>query len=190
VGHRERFGLVLNARGLRGEAVELGTFEGRFAASFLQHWGGRLLTCVDPWRAGYDDRDPASSADMEQALAAARAVMAKFGERSRLLRMTGHEAAGLFPSGVLDFVYIDARHREEDVRRDIADWWPKLKSGGILAGHDLVNPEDPGPRGEDLPHGWELHVQPAVFGFAEQEGLELWVVSPMDEAWSWWFNKP
>jgi len=37
----------------------------------------------------------------------------------------------------IDFVYIDARHDYENVKRDILSWFPKIKLGGVLAGHDF-----------------------------------------------------
>ena len=37
----------------------------------------------------------------------------------------------------LDFVYIDGDHHHWNVISDIALWYPKVKVGGILAGHDF-----------------------------------------------------
>jgi hypothetical protein len=39
----------------------------------------------------------------------------------------------------LDFAHLDARHDYKSVRQDLADWWPKVKPEGILAGHDYVD---------------------------------------------------
>jgi hypothetical protein len=52
------------------------------------------------------------------------------------MRMKSIEAAGLYPDESLDFVFIDGDHREESVTADINAWWPKVRAGGILAGHD------------------------------------------------------
>ena len=45
-------------------------------------------------------------------------------------------AASLVPDQKLDFVFIDADHRFEAVVADIRAWLPKVKVGGVLAGHD------------------------------------------------------
>ena len=52
----------------------------------------------------------------------------------KILRLLSAEAAQLFPKGYFDFVYIDADHSL--AREDILLWYPLVKKGGILAGHD------------------------------------------------------
>lgn len=47
------------------------------------------------------------------------------------------EAASLYADKSLGFVYIDADHDYEAVKKDILVYKPKIRSGGILAGHDF-----------------------------------------------------
>ena len=41
-----------------------------------------------------------------------------------------------FENGFFDFIYIDALHTYKSTKEDITNWYPKLKKGGIIAGHD------------------------------------------------------
>jgi predicted O-methyltransferase YrrM len=52
------------------------------------------------------------------------------------IRRASVEAAKLFADDSLDVVYIDASHNYIDVANDIDAWISKVKSGGIIAGHD------------------------------------------------------
>jgi predicted O-methyltransferase YrrM len=53
--------------------------------------------------------------------------------------MSSVDASKLYADASLDFVMIDADHSYEGVRSDIDAWLPKLKVGGILAGHDFAH---------------------------------------------------
>jgi predicted O-methyltransferase YrrM len=52
------------------------------------------------------------------------------------IKTTSVEASKLYADGSLDFVFIDASHEYQDVLDDIMVWLPKVKVGGIIAGHD------------------------------------------------------
>lgn len=53
---------------------------------------------------------------------------------------TSLRAASLFPRGSVDFVFIDAAHDYTNVKADLLAWWPKIRPGGVLAGHDYSEP--------------------------------------------------
>jgi len=65
-----------------------------------------------------------------------------------------------------DFVFLDDHHEEPSVRREIEAWVPKLKRGGVIAGHD-INANYPGVeravRGMFGP-AWKLEVRPPAPG--------------------------
>lgn len=53
-------------------------------------------------------------------------------------------AARLYLDESLDFIFIDADHSYESVKEDIVAWYPKLKPGGVLSGHDYRSNHFPG----------------------------------------------
>jgi len=40
-------------------------------------------------------------------------------------------------SASLDLVFIDGAHDYESVSEDLKAWWPKIRAGGVMAGHDF-----------------------------------------------------
>lgn len=47
-----------------------------------------------------------------------------------------NKAARFFSDNCVDVIFIDAGHSYENVKADITAWLPKMKKGGIMAGHD------------------------------------------------------
>jgi len=134
---------LLNRRGLIGDAVEIGVKRGRYSEQLLGSWQGRRLISVDPWTAAaaneYVDRANVEQARHDGYYEETRARLAPFGDRSEIWRLTSHEAAARIADASLDFVSVDARHDTESVLEDLEAWFPKVRPGGILAGHDYAD---------------------------------------------------
>jgi predicted O-methyltransferase YrrM len=53
-----------------------------------------------------------------------------------LIKGHSQDVVSKYPDETLDFCFIDGSHEYEDVKKDIQAYLPKVKKGGILAGHD------------------------------------------------------
>lgn len=172
-GVRDRLELIAQIPKLPGPrvAVEVGTDRGEYAEQIAERWTGRLW-CIDPYRPTVDDiSDPHTNRDRQADKAAAELRLARFPHAAIAVDTSLH-AAESFDEGTLDFVYIDPNHYE--IRADLAAWWPKVKPGGIMAGHDIT--------GE-----WEPWIRPAVEEFAFWEKVTPMVT--LDTPASWFFVK-
>ena len=96
-----------------------------------------------------------------------------------------------YPNDYFDFIYVDARHDFKGVWEDLA-YWPKLKVGGIIAGHDYVtNNDGPLPR-QDWSKNYDgtidetgTVVKGAVDKFAADVCRQV-TVSYRESAWNTW----
>jgi len=59
----------------------------------------------------------------------------------RVVKLSSLDAAEVFgwADYKFDLVFIDAKHTEESIKADIEAWYPLVKKGGILCGHDYGN---------------------------------------------------
>lgn len=58
--------------------------------------------------------------------------------KSDIIRKDSLSGSKYFPDESLDFVYIDGNHDFANVTNDIHTWTKKVRSGGIVAGHDYA----------------------------------------------------
>jgi hypothetical protein len=139
---------ILNAMELFGIGAEIGVFRGWHANLILDAWETGTLYAVDPWiqapmfRDGINI-DPVGHGWKREELmqtyrADAERLLKRYVDIGRcvILPMTSAEASKQFSPGTLDWVYIDGRHYREGVTEDLDCWYPLVKHGGVVGGHD------------------------------------------------------
>jgi cephalosporin hydroxylase len=124
--------------------VEVGSYHGRstcFMAVEILNSGKQIkFDCVDTWQGSEEHQKGALFEDATvvqgtlyhsflRNIAAVRQVVLP-------IRMTSVEASTLYDDDSLDWVFLDAGHDYENVYQDLIHWLPKVKTGGILSGHD------------------------------------------------------
>jgi len=110
--------------------AEVGVWRGLLSESLLGWFPRLTLAMVDPWL-------PYPQMPMTPAIESeARQRTKRFRGRARIYKGLSVEMAERFYDKSLDFVFIDADHRYEHIKADIAAWYPKIRQGGLLSGHD------------------------------------------------------
>lgn len=133
--------------------VEVGAWKGRSAAFMAVeiHNSGKDIKfdCVDTWK-GSETEDGHQSDSYVKSGTLYEKFKTNISKVSHIVNpIIGYsvEVAKTYEDDSLDFVFIDGDHRYECVLEDINAWLPKVKSGGVLAGHD---------------YGWCTDVRKAV----------------------------
>lgn len=140
IEYRDTLGLWLNEHGYSGAMAEVGVLAGSFSRTVLSQWKGSTYYMVDPWIDQPTDvyMEKTVGRDYE-ALYRECLEQAKRDPRIRIIRKMSVEAAKEVPDNSLDCVFIDANHAYGPVLADMDAWWPKVRLGGIFAGHDYGN---------------------------------------------------
>ena len=184
---REEFPIFLNNCGLMGTGAEIGVQNGLYSKILLDNWKGSCLFSIDAWKHfPKDDYIDKANCEDEQHLdlyADTTLKLRKFGERSIIWRMTSEEAAKIMPDKTLDFCYIDADHSYDGVIQDLELWIPKIKSGGIICGHDFITD------GEYYDENGNLvgvfGVEKAVLEYSEKNNWKLHITAENGMHPSW-----
>ena len=138
----DRFTDFLKAMPKNGIVAEIGVQGGAFAACIKRQTNPTNLYLIDCWE--YQDPtvfdDPEANVSNSEQDKLYLETVKRFARdpRVKILRKYSHDAVKSFSDETFDWVYIDANHGYEAAKQDIALWWPKVKKGGFLAGHDYI----------------------------------------------------
>lgn len=116
--------------------IEVGSWKGKssaFLAVEIANSGKNIkFDCVDTWEGGPEHTHIDTTLLYQQFINNMKPLEGYY----KPIKMKSVDAAKLYEDNSIDFVFIDACHDYECVLEDIKAWYPKVKSGGILAGHD------------------------------------------------------
>lgn len=122
--------------------AEIGVFQGGNALRLLQLPLKRLFL-VDPYKS-YNQYESAQIAYVQAQLDAAKSIMQSriashpLRDKVTIMIKDSIEASKEFEDGFFDYVYIDGNHSFRAVLKDLIAWYPKVRKGGFLAGHDYM----------------------------------------------------
>lgn len=117
--------------------VEVGVADGEFSYTLTKLNPQMKLYGIDPYLPHKDYDDYIRPETFEKLKTDAHKRLDAF-DNYEFIEEFSPDAASRFADGSLDFVYLDANHRTSAVTKDIEAWTPKVRSGGIVAGHDYA----------------------------------------------------
>jgi hypothetical protein len=177
--------------------VELGVQEGHYSNKILEKWPKcEKFHLVDSWehQPNYHDIANVDQNSQNRKFDTTKQNMQKWGSKIVFHRMYTNEAVKHFENNSVDFVYVDARHDYKGAKEDIQNWWPKIKIGGILAGHDFEDANDDPVTATN--QDWSISadgtdngfkaVKFAVEEFAKEKGIQP-IVMRRETQWNTWY---
>ena len=188
--HRDRFFPELINRMNYKIGAEIGVDKGDFSEHILSKTQIEMYYGIDTWQDDFgsnhkpDYFDKEGNVRLNQALEKLSPYV--LNSRVILLRMEGLQASKKFEEETIDFCYIDGDHSLGGIYNDVVAWTPKVKIGGIIAGHDYKD----GPRsgisdyfGEQL----DYKIKTVVDYYCQRYGHKLNVIG--GRILSWYFVK-
>lgn len=169
--------------------AEIGVHKGAFTEKFCQ--AGIKMYAIDPWMAFPGQGRTQMVQERQDFLYGhTQRTLAPYKDCT-IIRATSMDALKQFDDGSLDFVYIDGDHSFRHFAEDIVEWSKKVRSGGIVSGHDYFYTS---PKERNV----VCHVEPVVDAYVKVSGIENFYIfgeienaqKRDDKCPSWMFQKP
>lgn len=84
------------------------------------------------------DKHIFSNEERDEFISKVKEKLSPYNDRVQIVIKDSMQASEDFPDGHFDYIYIDAEHDKLSVLKDLMAWFPKLKRGGIISGHDCT----------------------------------------------------
>lgn len=130
--------IVLNSKD-DSHFVEVGVWKGMsacFMAVEIINSGKKIkFDCVDTWEF-VETSTEITEPQFESLFEIFESNIEPVKDQINIIKSLSWDGAKLYEDNSLDFVFIDAGHDYDSVMKDLKAWYPKIKDGGIIAGHD------------------------------------------------------
>lgn len=139
--------------------AEIGVYMGHNAENIMKKLPIKKLYLVDPYKSYYQDSRGQAFLPpfIELSKNIAHGKMMPYAGRYEFIELPSDDASKIIPNQ-LDFVYIDGNHSYNYVRNDILTYYPKIKTGGVIGGHDYINIPDVRRAVDEFAHENNLYV--------------------------------
>lgn len=142
--YTELYDKVINKLPDNSHIVEIGAWKGcstsYLAVEIINSGKNIKLDVIDTWKGASDDKGAMTDPDMIKYGGDIFPVFMKNIEPVKHIltpiQSASNEAYKLYKDKSLDFVFLDANHSYKFAKEDMTNWFPKVKDGGIFAGHD------------------------------------------------------
>jgi predicted O-methyltransferase YrrM len=163
--------------------AEIGVLEGKFSEILCRELPDATIYSIDKWEFYPLYKNFRRSWMYEPIYKKAKETLAPY-KNNVIIREWSMDALKQFEDNSLDFVFIDANHEFQHITNDIAEWRNKVRSGGIISGHDFGK----------SPHPKETfcHVKDVVEAWTKARGIHPWFILESKENWkerSWMWIK-
>jgi predicted O-methyltransferase YrrM len=120
-----------------GIVAEIGVWRGKNALNILNNCEPSQLYLIDTWitRTKPGDEKVRTKEEWQEIL---NKVYELFNDHDhvKIIRQESLEASKSFDDEFFDWIYIDAGHSYSSCYLDLMAWFPKIKIGGYICGHD------------------------------------------------------
>jgi predicted O-methyltransferase YrrM len=173
---RDQIVNVLNEFYPNGIYADLGVLSGTSYKLLYENCNPKLLIGIDIFEdTGITTETDGQNSEFYKNIEDAMYAYIADKPNCRLIKGRTAEVASQFEDNFFDYIYIDADHSYEGVKKDLNAYWPKVKPGGILGGHDYM-----------IFHTtYDFGVVQAVDEFKEQQQIKYFYVTP--EGYPSWY---
>jgi len=167
--------------------VEVGVAEGKYNEVLCKSNPQMTVYGVDAWQTYQDYPDYKGWETLDPLYQKAVKRLEPY-PNHKIIKAFSADGAKQFTDDSLDFVYIDANHSDPYISQDIEAWSLKVRTGGIISGHDYV-----------WWVGQNYHVKEDISGYTQKHKIRPYFVlgsrgeepgEIRDKSRSWMWVKP